>query len=284
VETAEPFESLPFDFESREQADLYDELPLWSAPFGLLLLEHVEMRRDLRILDVAAGTGFLTVELAQRCGGSSVRAVDPWPAAADRLRRRAAALGLERVSVETARVEDLAIAPASFDLAVCNLGINNFDDPEASLRACFGALKPGGRFWLTSNVTGHMREVYDAYRETLRQLGLEHLLPTLEAQERHRGSVATIESALEDAGFDLVEVVERSFRMRFADGSSLLRHVLIRRGFLGGWEGIVPRERRQDVLGALVERLDEIAARSGGLSLSVPMALVGAERPNPQAV
>lgn len=48
--------------------DLYDELPLWSAPFGLLLLDRVPMKSGLTILDVGAGAGFLAVELAQRCG------------------------------------------------------------------------------------------------------------------------------------------------------------------------------------------------------------------------
>jgi arsenite methyltransferase len=52
----------------REFADAYDELPLWSAPFGLLLLERVPIRADQAVLDVGAGTGWLALELAERCG------------------------------------------------------------------------------------------------------------------------------------------------------------------------------------------------------------------------
>ncbi len=36
----------------------YDELPLWSAPFGQLLLEHVPLRRGMRVLDSPAGPAF----------------------------------------------------------------------------------------------------------------------------------------------------------------------------------------------------------------------------------
>ena len=69
--------------------DLYDELPLWSAPFGLRLLDRVPMKPGLTILDVGAGTGFLTLELAQRCGSETkVIAVDPWNAGMNRLRRK----------------------------------------------------------------------------------------------------------------------------------------------------------------------------------------------------
>src|SRR5262245_48144607 len=66
------------DGQTPEFGDLYDELPLWSAPFGLMLLEQVSLRPGMTILDVGAGTGFLTIELAQRCGSDAVViAVDP---------------------------------------------------------------------------------------------------------------------------------------------------------------------------------------------------------------
>jgi arsenite methyltransferase len=42
-----------------EFGELYDELPLWSAPFGLLLLERVPMRPGLTVLDVGAGTALV---------------------------------------------------------------------------------------------------------------------------------------------------------------------------------------------------------------------------------
>src|SRR5207244_7937956 len=76
----------------------YDELPLWSAPFGLLLLDRVPIKSGLTILDVGAGTGFLTLELAQRCGPEArVFAVDPWKAGMSRLRRKLNHLGVGNV-------------------------------------------------------------------------------------------------------------------------------------------------------------------------------------------
>jgi precorrin-6B methylase 2 len=57
----------------------YDELPPWSAPFGQVILDRVPLRRGQTVLDIGAGTGFLTIELAQRGGNDSrVIAVDPW--------------------------------------------------------------------------------------------------------------------------------------------------------------------------------------------------------------
>lgn len=58
----------PLEFRCPECVEFFDELPLWSAPFGLMLLERVPLRPGMQILHIGAGTGFLSVELAQRCG------------------------------------------------------------------------------------------------------------------------------------------------------------------------------------------------------------------------
>src|SRR5205085_980399 len=122
------------DERSREFGELYDELPLWSAAFGRLLLEHVSLRPGITILDVGAGTGFLTIELAQRCGDDArVIAVDPWEAAIKRLARKVDALGLQNVRTVAKDVAAIDLPDDSVDLVVSNLGINNFAEPEAAL-------------------------------------------------------------------------------------------------------------------------------------------------------
>jgi ubiquinone/menaquinone biosynthesis C-methylase UbiE len=64
-----------------------DDLPLWSAPFGMKLLEVVELRQDMHVLDVGSGTGFPLLELSQRLGSTCrVFGMDPWGAALDRVR------------------------------------------------------------------------------------------------------------------------------------------------------------------------------------------------------
>lgn len=42
------------DYKMPEFGDLYDELPLWSAPFGLMLLEHVTLPPGIKILTIPA--------------------------------------------------------------------------------------------------------------------------------------------------------------------------------------------------------------------------------------
>ena len=53
-----------------EFVNTFDELPLWSAPFGLLLLKHVELKPNLKVIDIGSGAGFPLLELASRLGNS----------------------------------------------------------------------------------------------------------------------------------------------------------------------------------------------------------------------
>ena len=146
------------DFQTPEFGDLYDELPLWSARFGLLLLEQVELRPGITLLDVGAGTGFLSIELAQRCGtDASVIAVDPWQAAITRLNRKLTHLRLENIRTLVQDVATLDLPDSSVDLIVSNLGINNFENPEAALRTCFPG-RETRQLYLTTNLVGHMAE------------------------------------------------------------------------------------------------------------------------------
>ena len=79
------------DFNHPDFAEFYDELPLWSAPFAQRLLERAPLARGSTILDVGCGTGFLAIELAQRCGAGvlAARALRESNAAGARPRRTA---------------------------------------------------------------------------------------------------------------------------------------------------------------------------------------------------
>jgi arsenite methyltransferase len=267
------------DLAHPELADLYDELPLWSAPFGLRLLDLVPMRSGTTILDVGAGTGFLTVELAQRCGASShVISVDPWSAAMARLRRKLAYLALDNVTLLEQDAAELPLGDGSVDLVVSNLGVNNFENAEAVLRTCARVMKADARLFLSTNPIGHMAELYEVYADTLREAGRSDLLPALDAHVLGRGTLDSLAQRLDAAGLEAVRTWSDSFRMRFTDGRALLRHYFVRLAFVPGWKAIVEPAARTAVLALLERKLDARAAALGELVLSVPLACVEARK------
>ena len=259
--------------------EFYDELPLWSAPFALMLLERVPLDTRMTVVDVGAGTGFLTLELAQRCGPSAtVIAVDPWAAAMHRLRRKLERNPLPNVRLIEGDAAALPLPEASVDVVVSNLGINNFDNADGVLATCARVLKPGGRLLLTTNLVGHLQEFYAIYRQTLLALDLAACLARLDEHIAHRATVESVGARLARSGLAVSDATTGAFRMRFADGSALLRHRFMRLGFVPAWKAIVPPETHARFFPELERRLNLAAAQRGELALTVPTALIEARR------
>jgi ubiquinone/menaquinone biosynthesis C-methylase UbiE len=98
-----------------------------------------------RVLDVAAGAGDQTLDLAERVGpAGAVVATDLSPAIVARARDRVQRAGYNQVECRVADGEDLRVEAASFDAAVCRLGLMLFPDPLQGLREMHRALRPGG--------------------------------------------------------------------------------------------------------------------------------------------
>jgi SAM-dependent methyltransferase len=199
-----------------------------------------------------------------------------------RLTRKLHHLSIENVRTIVQDAVTIDLPDASVDLIVSNLGVNNFDNPAAALRSCFRVAKPGASLFLTTNLVGHMREFYDAYRSVLLELGFTGRLAALDAHISGRATVESVGTLLEGEGFQFVGAVTRSFQERFVDGSSLLRHHFIRLGFVPGWKSVAPEGAVEATFAALEQRLNTIAADRGELSLTIPAACIQARKPTPE--
>ena len=263
--------SFTADANSEAFINHYDELPLWSAPFGAALLERVRMNPGARVLDVGCGTGFPLLELAQRLG-PDCRAVglDPWGVALTRAQTKARRWAVGQAAFVRGRAEDMPLPAGVFDVVVSNLGVNNFADPAAAAAECYRVTAPRGQFVLSSNLRGHMAEFYAVFAACLRDLGLSGALDALEAHVAHRATPDRLRALLEGAGYREIVVTGGSFPMRFSGGRALLRHYFIQLGFLDGWKAVVPPADTARVFAELERRLEQM----GELTLTIPWAVV----------
>ena len=267
------------DLGQDEAVSAYDELPLWSSMFGLLLLKHIDLRPEMNVLDVGCGTGFPALELAQRLGRASrVYAVDPWRIALKRAHQKRRIWQLDNVELIGSDATALPFAEARFDMVVSNLGINNFRDPERSLKECYRVMKDEGKVVLTTNLIGHMSELYVVFEATLESLGYSESIERLKEHIQTRATVESIESLFEKTGFRLSRAEHEVETMRFSDGSALLRHYFIKLGFLGAWKRVVDPEDREAAFRKLEENLNALARDRGDLCLTIPMAYLEGER------
>lgn len=267
------------DVNTPDFVSVYDELPLWSARFGLLLLEHVPLRPNLKLLDVGCGTGFPLLELAQRLG-PTCRAcgIDPWSPAVARARRKIHVLKIPNVEVIEGDAAAMPFEAEEFNLIVSNLGVNNFADPKVALAECRRVAKPQAVIALTTNLRGHMEEFYDVFRATLAERGNATLRDRLEAHIDHRATVPGTSAMLQQAGFRIRRVREERFSLRFLDGSAMLRHAFIKVGFLDAWRALLPAEEQAELFGKLEADLNRLAGEKGGLEVTIPMAYVEGEK------
>jgi ubiquinone/menaquinone biosynthesis C-methylase UbiE len=126
--------------------------PLWEAQLAEpreALLQLASLRSGEHVLDVACGTGLVTLEAARAVGRSGqVLGVDLSERMTDVARQRATEQRVSNVSFMRMDAQKLALPDASFDVALCALGLMYVPDPEQALRDMRRVLRPGGRLVL----------------------------------------------------------------------------------------------------------------------------------------
>lgn len=273
------------DFSDPNFASVIDELSFWSARFGLLLFNNLEIHPNQKILDLGCGNGFPLFELAHVHGPSCrVVGLDPWKEALQRANLKLKFYDLPNVSLVEADGAAMPFPDGEFDLIVCNLGINNFHDPSAVLGECFRVAKPGARLALTTNCKGHLQEFYSVFREVLQGAGKADYLDRLTANENHRGTCDSICALLQNAGFNIADIIEAEALMRYADGTAFFNHSLTKIGFLDGWRAVVNPADEQATFSVLEQKLNDLAAKQGDLTMTVPMLYIEAVKPAQTAV
>jgi len=131
---------------------------------GESLAEAVDIRAGERVLDVAAGNGNATLAAARRF--ADVMSTDYVPSLLDKGRERASAEGLA-VQFETADVENLPFADASFDVVLSTYGCMFAPDHARTASEMMRVLRPGGRIglanWTPGGFIGRLFKVIGAH-------------------------------------------------------------------------------------------------------------------------
>jgi SAM-dependent methyltransferase len=122
------------------------QIRAWLREATDAMLALADIRAGSRVLDVAAGAGDQTLDVAKRVGaGGAVLATDLSPAILAYAKANAQAAGYSNVETKVADGEDLGLPDASFDAAICRLGLMFFPQPLQGLRQIHRALRAGGK-------------------------------------------------------------------------------------------------------------------------------------------
>jgi ubiquinone/menaquinone biosynthesis C-methylase UbiE len=122
---------------------------LWRAqllPAQTTMLEMAASVPGARVLDVACGTGLVTLRAAPLAGPKgSVVGADISEQMVAAARERAIAHGFGNVRFERMDAEELKFPDGSFDIVLCALGLMYVPDPLKAIREFHRVLRSGGR-------------------------------------------------------------------------------------------------------------------------------------------
>jgi ubiquinone/menaquinone biosynthesis C-methylase UbiE len=181
------------------------------------VVDLVEARPGMRILDIACGPGNLSARLAELVfPGGEVVGVDLAPGMIERARARA----LPNARFEVMDMERLDFADASFDAVTCGHGLQFAPRLDRALGEARRVLRPGSRFAASVPVGSPSKGVQELLDSVIDRL----LPPAPRAvdQDETRRTVSdplALEAAIRNAGFGEVgvEVVEEEVVWESAD-------------------------------------------------------------------
>lgn len=261
-------------------SELFDELPLWSAPFGLKLMEYVEYKPGITALDIGCGGGFPLLELAMRLGNTSkVYGIDPDAEALSLAANKAETFGIGNIQLIEGVAEEIPLGDHSIDLIVSNNGINNVSDIHKVLNECARVLKPTGQFVLSMNLDKTFIEFFAQLEAVLAEMNLPVAIRQMHQHiYEKRRPLDEMLALLQQSGFLIKTVSNDEFNYRFTDATAMLQHHFIRTSFLPSWRKLLPEINADEILGEVQTRLNELTWQTGGLNLGVPFVVINASR------
>jgi ubiquinone/menaquinone biosynthesis C-methylase UbiE len=270
----------PYNLNDEETVSVIDELSLWSAPFGLKLLDTIILKKKMTVLDIGFGLGFPLTEIALRLGkGSKVYGIDPWKAAAARAKKKMEIFGIKNIELIDGVAENIPLPNASVDLIVSNNGINNVQDVEKVFKECSRIAKPGAQFVATVNLQETMIEFYTIFESVLADSGLAEVVPKLKDHiHTKRRPVWEFEKLFNNNHFEITHILHDSFRFRYTDGTTMLNHPFIRYAFMDSWIDLIPPDMIDKVFSEIESRMNKVSNEKGEWVLTIPFIVIDGRR------
>lgn len=180
----------------------------WLREATAAMLDAAAIVPGAKVLDVAAGAGDQTLDIAQRVGAQGqVLATDISPGILERAAHKLQAAGWCNVRTLQADAQALGLVGANFDAAVCRLGLMFCASPLLALQSIQLALAPGARFSGLVFAGPEANPCITITMQTaLRHAGAAARNPFEPGSLLSLGRPGLMAALLQEAGFERIEV------------------------------------------------------------------------------
>lgn len=201
--------------------------PVIFEPWAEVLIGRTGLRAGDRVLDVACGTGVVT-RRASRYAAEHGRVVgsDVSPAMLARAAAHPGVAGGAPIEYLEASAMDLPVTDGSFDVVLCQQGLQFFSDRPAAVRELRRVLRPGGVAGLAVWAEGSRLEPFDDYSEAAVAAGMEPPFPGAFDNATFVMGTDEIRMLLEGAEFSTVELSTVDVTITWPDAESAVAGIL----------------------------------------------------------
>lgn len=266
------------DFDFTEYVNVSDECSIWSAPFGLKLLDYIDYKQNISAIDIGFGTGFPLTEIALRLGESStVYGIDPWSDAIMRVKKKIKYYRITNIKIFEGVAESIPLKDNSLDLIVSNNGINNVSDINQVISECSRIIKSDGQFIQTMNLDKSMFEFYGQLENVLSELNMSKEIKLMRQHiYKKRRPLDEMIAMVQHHGFIIKDLEHDQFNYKFSNGTAMLNHYFIRLAFMDSWIKILPDNKLEQIFDTIEDRLNRQAQILGCIKLTIPFVLINA--------
>jgi SAM-dependent methyltransferase len=217
--------SAAFAAASTDAMSVYDGImvPRMFGPWADVLLDAAGIAPGDHVLDVATGPGTVARRAAARAGASGqVTGCDISPAMLEIAASKPSEEGAAPIAYLRCPAGALDVPDDSFDVALCQQGLQFFHDRRAALAEMWRVLRPGGRLGLAVWCAIEECPPFEALaRACERVLGSE-LVSTFRNGPWGLADAGEIRRLVEAAGFSSVELVRHTLPVVFEGGPAQL--------------------------------------------------------------
>jgi SAM-dependent methyltransferase len=220
------------------------------------LTKAVDPQPGQTVLDIAAGTGDVGFQIAERVGEDGrVLTTDFSPEMVDVARRFGEARGLTNVEYRVMDAERMDLAGDSVDAAVCRFAYMVMADPAAALRETRRVLRRGGRLAFAVWQTPDRNPWAAIPGMTFVQRG--HMPPPEPGAPGifAMGDRGRIDELVTGAGFGEPDIEEIAFEFRYADADDVWDAIIRLAASLKRVVMALPDDEREATRAAILENL-----------------------------
>jgi len=260
-------------FAASSVAENYAQLlaPIFLEPWANILVDGITVDAGNAGVDIACGTGVVTRKAAVKAGVTArVVGCDVSNTMLEQAEQTASPSGAATIEYVLASAEALPFADGQFDVALCQQGLQFFEDRTGAASEMRRVLRPGGVVGIAVWAKDHRREPISTYAETIRERNIPAPYPGAFDDSKVTLSESEVAEVLADAGFTAIETRIQNLTSTWPSRDTVVSAIFGTP--YGPLVSGLPQEERDALLNELAAKFGESAQAPVTLSTSAVLA------------